>query len=57
VGGPSGEMIGNKIAQRVFVDRNLPQASALSVVLILSVLAPLVAVLFLQRKKERPEIF
>jgi len=55
VGGPSGEMIGNKIAQRVFVDRNLPQASALSVVLILSILAPLLAVLFLQRKREKPE--
>jgi len=55
VGGPSGEMIGNKIAQRVFVDRNLPQASALSVVLILSVLAPLVTVLALQRKREKPE--
>jgi spermidine/putrescine transport system permease protein len=55
VGGPSGEMIGNKIAQRVFVDRNLPQAGALSVVLILSVLAPLVAVLALQRKKGKPE--
>jgi len=56
VGGPSSEMLGNKIAQRVFVDRNLPHASALSVVLILAVLAPLVAVLFLQRKKERPDI-
>ena len=55
VGGPSGEMIGNKIAQRVFVDRNLPQASALSVILILSVLAPLLTVLVLQRKKEKPE--
>jgi spermidine/putrescine transport system permease protein len=55
VGGPSGEMIGNKIAQRVFVDRNLPQAGALSVVLILSVLAPLVTVLVLQRKREKPE--
>jgi spermidine/putrescine transport system permease protein len=55
VGGPSGEMIGNKIAQRVFVDRNLPQASALSVILILSVLAPLVTVLVLQRKREKPE--
>lgn len=55
VGGPSGEMLGNKIAQRVFVDRNLPQAGALSVVLILSVLAPLVAVLTLQRKRDRPE--
>ena len=56
VGGPGGEMIGNKIAQRVFVDRNLPLASALSVVLILSVLAPLVAVLLLQRQGERPEV-
>lgn len=56
VGGPGGEMVGNKIAQRVFVDRNLPLASALSVVLILSVLAPLVAVLLLQGKGERPEI-
>ena len=55
VGGPSGEMIGNKIAQRVFADRNLPQASALSVILILSVLAPLLTVLVLQRKKEKPE--
>jgi spermidine/putrescine transport system permease protein len=55
VGGPSGEMIGNKIAQRVFVDRNLPQASALSIVLILSVLAPLVTVLVLQRKRDKPE--
>jgi spermidine/putrescine transport system permease protein len=57
VGGPSSEMLGNKIAQRVFVDRNLPHASALSVVLVLAVLAPLVAVLLLQRKKERPDIF
>ena len=56
VGGPGGELIGNKIAQRVFVDRNLPLASAISAVLILSVLAPLAAVLFLQRKDERPEI-
>lgn len=54
VGGPGGEMLGNKIAQRVFVDRNLPQAGALSAVLILSVLAPLAAVLFLQRKREKP---
>ena len=53
VGGPSGEMIGNKIAQRVFVDRNLPHASALSVLLILAVLLPLLAVLILQSKKGR----
>jgi spermidine/putrescine transport system permease protein len=55
VGGTKSEMIGNKIAQRVFVDRNLPQASVLSVVLILLVLAPLIAVLYMQRKKGKPE--
>ncbi len=56
VGGPSGEMLGNKIAQRVFTDRNLPHASALSAVLVLAVMAPLVAVLALQRKKKRADI-
>ncbi len=56
VGGPSSEMLGNKIAQRVFVDRNLPHAAALSAILILAVLAPLIAVLVLQRKKDKPDI-
>jgi spermidine/putrescine transport system permease protein len=51
VGGPNGEMIGNKIAQRVFVDRNLPHASALSAFLVLAVLLPLFAVLILQKTK------
>ncbi len=40
VGGPTGEMIGNKIAQRTFVDRNLPHASALSAILTLAVILP-----------------
>jgi spermidine/putrescine transport system permease protein len=56
VGGPSGEMLGNKIAQRVFTDRNLPLASALSAVLVLAVLAPLAAVLVLQRKDRKSGI-
>jgi|GEM_PF-50687 spermidine/putrescine transport system permease protein len=56
VGGPASEMVGNKIAQRVFVDRNLPHAAALSAVLILAVLAPLIAVLVRQRKKDKAEI-
>ena len=56
VGGPTSELLGNKIAQRVFVDRNLPLAGALSIVLILAVLAPLLAVLALQGKKKRVEI-
>jgi len=53
VGGPNGEMLGNKIAQRVFVDRNLPQASALSVLLILAVLLPMAAVLVTQARQRR----
>ncbi len=40
VGGPGSEMLGNKIAQRVFTDRNLPHASALSLLLALVVLLP-----------------
>ena len=56
VGGPAAEMLGNKIAQRVFSDRNLPHASALSAILVLAVLAPLVAVLILQRKGRKSDI-
>lgn len=35
VAGPGNELLGNKIAQRVFVDRNLPEASASAVLLLL----------------------
>lgn len=51
VGGPDNELIGNKIAQRVFADRNLPHAGALSAVLMLAVLAPLLAALFLHARR------
>lgn len=44
VGGTSSEMIGNRIAQRTFADHNLPQASALSALLALIILIPLIAV-------------
>ena len=47
VGGTDSQMIGNKIAQRNFNDRNLPQAAALSGALTLLVLAPM----FLRRKE------
>jgi ABC-type spermidine/putrescine transport system permease subunit I len=46
VGGTGTRMIGNKIAQRNFSDRNLPEAAALSGALTLLVLAPI----FLRRK-------
>jgi spermidine/putrescine transport system permease protein len=55
VGGVNSEMIGNKIAQRTFVERNLPQASALSALLALAVLVPVIAVTFLTRKAKRIE--
>jgi spermidine/putrescine transport system permease protein len=53
VGGPSGELIGNKIAQRTFADRNLPHASALSAILTLAVLAPLMLLPMLLRGRDR----
>jgi spermidine/putrescine transport system permease protein len=40
VGGTQAEMIGNKIAQRTFIDRNLPHASALSTILALAIIIP-----------------
>jgi|UniRef100_UPI0037836D46 ABC-type spermidine/putrescine transport system permease subunit I len=49
VGGASDEMIGSKIAQRVFADRNLPQASALAAALMLAVLVPMFVVAAWQR--------
>lgn len=48
VGGTQNEMIGNKIAQRTFVERNLPLASALSSFLALGVLIPMLAITFIQ---------
>jgi spermidine/putrescine transport system permease protein len=53
VGGPTSEMIGNKIAQRVFTERNLPHASALSAVLALIVLMPILLTLFTRLRSER----
>ena len=52
MGGPAGEMIGNKIAQRVFVDRHLPHASALSALLTLAVVLPMLVVV--SRKHGKP---
>ena len=51
VGGPTSEMIGNKIAQRTFVDRNLPHAAGLSALLTVAVLIPMVVITALLRKE------
>lgn len=49
VGGPSSELLGDKIAQRVFTDRNLPHASALSALLMLGVFLPLLVGLLVRQ--------
>ena len=49
VGGAESEMLGNKIAQRVFIDRNLPQAGALSSLLMLVLLFPSMVSLFFSK--------
>ncbi|MCX6848776.1 MAG: ABC transporter permease [Verrucomicrobia bacterium] len=49
VGGTSDEMLGSKIAQRVFSDRNLPHASALAGGLMLAVLVPMVVIVLWQQ--------
>jgi len=48
VGGVNNEVLGNKIAQRTFVDRDLPEASALSLSLALAVLLPMMVIFCLQ---------
>jgi len=56
VGGPNSEMIGNKIAQRAFSDRNLPHASGLAAILTLTVLLPLIVSLVLQTRAEGKQV-
>jgi spermidine/putrescine transport system permease protein len=54
VGGTDSELIGNKIYQRTFPDRNLPHASALATVTGLSVLVPLASVAWwIKRQDDR----
>ncbi len=53
VGGKNSELIGNKIYQRTFPDRNLPHASALSSLMALGVLLPLGVVAWALRRQDR----
>ena len=56
VGGIHSEMIGNKIAQKVFIERNLPQASAMSLLLGLVVLIPIAAAALYFKKGKLIEV-
>ena len=53
VGGATSEMIGNKIAQYVFTERNLPRASALSAILTVVVVALLLVFLHWNNRRGR----
>ncbi len=53
VGGTQSEMIGNKIAQRTLIDRNLPQASALSTLLAVVVVIPMAAITLMQTRAKK----
>ncbi|MDP0498370.1 MAG: ABC transporter permease [Verrucomicrobiota bacterium JB024] len=53
VGGPGSEMIGNKIAQRVFSDRNLPHAAGLSALLAMAVMVPVIVMLLARRDESK----
>ncbi len=55
VGGKNSELIGNKIYQRTFPDRNLPHASALSAIMAFGVLMPLGLVAWLLKRQDRYE--
>jgi spermidine/putrescine transport system permease protein len=53
VGGINSEVLGNKIAQRTFVDRDLPEASALSLSLAASVLLPMMLIVWMQSRSNK----
>lgn len=55
VGGINSEMLGNKIAQKTFVERSLPQASALSAFLILAISIPMLIVKSLSKRNKKIE--
>lgn len=53
VGGTNSEMIGNKIAQKTLVDKNLPVASALSTFLGITLILPMALLIYFQNKTKR----
>ncbi|MDD4017688.1 MAG: ABC transporter permease [Kiritimatiellae bacterium] len=55
VGGKNSELVGNKIYQRTFPDRNLPHASALSALMAIGVLVPLGLVALLLKRQDSKE--
>ena len=52
IGGADDELLGNKITQRAFTDRNLPHASALAACLMIAVLVPMIFTALRRHKEE-----
>lgn len=50
VGGPASEMLGNKIVQKTFVERNIPEAGGLTLILITALVIPLLIITFIQAR-------
>lgn len=56
VGGPASEMLGNKIVQKTFMERNIPEASGLTLVLIAALLIPLLIICLIQARMVKSEV-
>jgi spermidine/putrescine transport system permease protein len=54
IGGQHSEMLGNMISRKVFIDRDLPQASALSLLLSCIIFLPALLVSYLRSNPSRP---
>jgi spermidine/putrescine transport system permease protein len=52
VGGMNAEMIGNKMAQRIFTDRNFPHACALASFMMITIILPLVVYMINRSKRK-----
>ncbi len=55
LGGHDSQLLGNVIARRLFTDRNLPHAAGLASLLTLAVVLPMVAAIFLGRRRDEAE--
>ncbi|MCB1149729.1 MAG: ABC transporter permease, partial [Chlamydiia bacterium] len=53
IGGPDSMMIGNRIVQKTFVERDIPLASALSTLLSAAVLIPMAITMILQARTDK----
>jgi spermidine/putrescine transport system permease protein len=54
VGGPSSEMIANKIVQKTLVVRNIPEAAVFSIVLGIAIIIPIFFISRLQKRFFEP---